>query len=277
MNDKPSNIIGVAGCGNMGLPMAENLLANGYDVWGYDIRSVNASEDFQNRIVSDARMFASKVDTVISVVRDIAETNALLFDDQAIMCGPDHPTTLIISSTLSPRFIHDLKDRIPEDVVLIDAPMSGTTYRAKLATLTFMVGGESDHVQPLMPLFSAMGSEIHHLGPTGAGAVCKVANNLCAAAGMVAVRRALTAAEGYGIPQDKLLDVMRTSSGSTWYGDNFADIDWAREGYAPTNTMGIVEKDVKSFVDALEGLDGIESGALEDTIIAEIRKLEPLT
>jgi len=276
LSDSPVNIIGVAGCGNMGLSMAENLLANGYDVWGYDIRSINASDDFQNRMISNARTFASKVNTVISVVRDIAETNALLFDDQAIMCSPNYPTSLIISSTLSPRFIHDLKDRIPDDVVLIDAPMSGTSYRAKLATLTFMVGGEADHVQRLMPILGVMGSDIHHLGPVGAGAACKVANNLCAAAGMVAVRRALAAAKGYGIPQDKLLDVMRTSSGSTWYGDNFTDIDWAREGYAPTNTMGIVEKDVKSFVDALEGLAAIESGALEDTIIKEIRKLEPL-
>jgi 3-hydroxyisobutyrate dehydrogenase-like beta-hydroxyacid dehydrogenase len=109
LNDSPAHIIGVSGCGNMGLPMAENLLANGYDVWGYDIRPIETSDDFQNRMISNARTFASKVDTIISVVRDIAETNALLFDDQAIMCGPDYPTTLIISSTLSPRFIHDLK------------------------------------------------------------------------------------------------------------------------------------------------------------------------
>lgn len=271
------NIIGIAGCGNMGLPMAENLLAQGYDVWGHDIRPIKASDDLKARMIDNASTFATKADTVISVVRDIVETNALLFDDQAIMRGPDYPTTLVISSTLSPRFIHELKDRIPDDVVLVDAPMSGSTYRAKLATLTFMVGGEPDHVQHLMPLFNAMGSNVHHLGPVGAGAACKVANNLCAAAGLVAVRRALMAAKGYGISQEELLDVMRTSSGSTWYGDNFADIDWASEGYAPTNTMGIVEKDVKSFVDALGGLDNIEHGPLEDAIISEIRKLEPLS
>ena len=277
MSVSTSNIIGVAGCGNMGLPMAENLLAQGHNVWGFDVRSIDASDDFKNRMIGDASTFAAKVDTVISVVRDIAETNALLFEDQAIMRGPDYPTTLVISSTLSPRFIHDLKNHIPDDVVLIDAPMSGSTYRAKLATLTFMVGGGHDHVQGLMPFFNSMGTEIHHLGPVGAGAACKVANNLCAAAGMVAVRRALVAAAGYGISQDKLLDVMRTSSGSTWYGDNFADIDWSNEGYAPTNTMGIVEKDVKSFVDALDRLDGIEPSPLEDAIIAEIQKLKPLT
>ncbi len=277
MSVKTSNIIGVAGCGNMGLPMAESLLANGHDVWGFDVKPVQASDNLKNRMIGDASTFAAKIDIIISVVRDIAETNALLFEDQAIMQSPDYPKTLIISSTLSPRFIHDLRDRIPDDVVLIDAPMSGSTYRAKRATLTFMVGGEPDRVQRVMPLFESMGSKIHHLGPVGAGAACKVANNLCAAAGMVAVRHALKAAAGYGISQDKLLDVMRTSSGSTWYGDNFSDIDWASEGYAPSNTIGIVEKDVKSFVDALDGLDAIGPGPFEDAIISEIRKLEPLT
>ena len=62
--------------------------------------------------------------------------------------------------------------------MLIDTPMPGTTYRAKLATLTFMVGDELDHVQLLMPVLDVMGSEFHHLGPVGAGAACKVANNL---------------------------------------------------------------------------------------------------
>jgi len=277
LSDTTGHVIGVAGCGNMGLPMAECLLADGHDVWGFDIKPVAASDNLKNRMIGDAAAFVAKVDTVISVVRDIAETDALLFDDQAIMSGLDYPKRLIISSTLSPRFIRELKNRLPEDVDLIDAPMSGTTYRAKLGTLTFMVGGDKAPVDAMMPAFKSMGADIHHLGATGAGAACKVANNLCAAAGMVAVRRALAAAAGYGISQEKMLDVMRTSSGSTWYGDHFSDIDWAREGYAKTNTMGIVEKDVRSFVDALGGLDNIEPGPLEDAIIAEIQKLEPLT
>ncbi len=257
--------------------MAENLLADGHDVWGFDVKPVEASDALRDRMIADAATFAGKVDTVISVVRDIAETNALLFDDQAILSGPDRPTTVIVSSTLSPRYILELKDRAPDDVRLVDAPMSGAPYRAKRGTLTFMVGGDDDHIHQLMPLFQAMGNEVHHLGPVGAGAACKVANNLCAAAGVVAVRRALAAAAQYGITRGKLLDVMRSSSGSTWYGDNLQDIDWAHEGYAPGNTMGILEKDVKSFIDAVSGLDTIQPSPFEDAIIAEIRRQESLT
>ena len=277
MSIRDSAVIGVAGCGAMGLPMAENLLTAGFDVWGFDVKAVPASDNLKNRMFTDAGMFAAKTDTVISVVRNIAETEALLFDEQAIFKGDGHPHTLILSSTLSPRYIKDVAARMPANVTVIDAPMSGAPYRARDASLTFMVGGDADAVQVLMPAFEAMGQQVHHLGPVGAGAACKVANNLCAAAGVVAVRRALKAAAGYGIEATKLLDVMRTSSGATWYGDNLQKIDWANEGYNPTNTMGILEKDVTSFVDALDGLGDMQSGPFEDAIIAEIRRMEPLS
>ncbi len=277
MTSFSNQVIGVAGCGAMGLPMAENLLRAGFDVWGYDVRPVPASDSMKNRMMSDPKAFAARSDIVISVVRDIAETNALLFTDQAILTGPDHPETLILSSTLSPRYIRELAARVPDGITVIDAPMSGAPYRARDASLTFMVGGDADDVQVLMPAFEAMGAEVHHLGPVGAGAACKVANNLCAAAGVVAVRRALKAAAGYGIEAPKLLEVMRSSSGSTWYGDNLQKIDWAAEGYDPANTMGILEKDVNSFIDALEGLDGMAAGSFEDAVVDAIRRMDPLT
>lgn len=277
MSRLSDQVIGVAGCGAMGLPMAENLLRAGFDVWGYDIHPVPTSDDMKNRMLGDPKAFAAKSDIVISVVRDITETNALLFTDQAILTGPDHPETLILSSTLSPRFIREVAERVPDDITVIDAPMSGAPYRARDASLTFMVGGDADDVQVLMPAFEAMGTEVHHLGHVGAGAACKVANNLCAAAGVVAVRRALKAAAGYGIDAAKLLDVMRTSSGATWYGDNLQKIDWAAEGYDPANTMGILEKDVNSFIDALEGLDDMAASPFEDAVVDAIRRMEPLT
>ena len=277
MSIRDGTAIGVAGCGAMGLPMAENLLAAGFDVWGFDVKSVPASDNLKNRMIADPAAFAAITDTVISVVRNIAETEALLFDEQAIFKEGTHPQTLILSSTLSPRYIKDVAARMPANVTVIDAPMSGAPYRARDASLTFMVGGDADAVQVLMPAFEAMGQQVNHLGPVVAGAACKVANNLCAAAGVVAVRRALKAAAGYGIEATKLLDVMRTSSGATWYGDNLQKIDWANEGYDPANTMGILEKDVTSFVDALDGLDDIQAGPFEDAIIAEIRRMEPLS
>ncbi len=269
-------LIGVAGCGAMGLPMAENLLKAGFDVWGYDVRPPSEFGDFQPRMIADPSAFTSKIDILISVVRDIKQTDDLLFDDQAIMTRTDHPKTVVLSSTLSPRYVVELAHRLDGQATVIDAPMSGAPYRAREGTLTFMVGGDTPHVTSLQAAFDAMGDEVHYMGPTGAGAATKVANNLCAAAGVVAVRRALAASKAYGIAQADMLAVMRSSSGSTWYGDNLDKIDWADEGYNPANTMGILEKDVSSFVDALGGTDTMTPGPFEDAILDEIRRMEPL-
>lgn len=268
--------IGLAGCGTMGLPMAENLLKAGFDVWGYDVRPPSEFGSFQSHMIADPVTFTSKADILISVVRDIKQTDDLLFDDQSIMMHADHPKTVVLSSTLSPRYVVEIEKRLNGQAIVIDAPMSGAPYRAREGTLTFMVGGDAAHVDLLQSAFTAMGDEVHHMGPTGAGAATKVANNLCAAAGVVAVRRALAASKAYGIAQADMLAVMRSSSGSTWYGDNLEKIDWADEGYDPTNTMGILEKDVSSFIDALGGTDTMMPGPFEDAILDEIRHIEPL-
>lgn len=268
--------IGIAGCGAMGLPMAENLSNAGFDVWGYDVRPTSEFGSFQSRMIADPVAFTSKADILISVVRDIKQTDDLLFNDQGVMTRSDHPKTVVLSSTLSPRYVVEIEKRLYGKAAVIDAPMSGAPYRAREGTLTFMVGGDAAHVDLLQSAFAAMGDEVHHMGPTGAGAATKVANNLCAAAGVVAVRRALAASKAYGIAQADMLAVMQSSSGSTWYGDNLDKIDWADEGYDPTNTMGILEKDVSSFIDALGGTDIMTPGPFEDAILDEIRRMEPL-
>lgn len=268
--------VGVAGLGAMGRPMAENLARAGFAVTGFDVRPDHHFTDFEGTLIADPAAFAADADIVFSVVRDIAETEALLFDDQAILKAPAPPRILALSSTLSPRYILDVAKRVPTGVAVVDAPMSGAPYRARAGTLTFMVGGDAAPVAEIMPLLRAMGEHVHHLGPTGAGAATKVANNLCAAAGVVAVRHALQGAAAYGITAYALLEVMRTSSGTTWYGDNLDRIDWAREGYDPANTIGILEKDVSSFVDAVSGIDGLDGAPFESGILASLRKLKPL-
>lgn len=274
MNAAP--VIGVAGCGAMGLPMAENLVQGGFDAWGYDVRSINEFGSFHDRMIMDATTFTSKIDILISVVRDIKQTDDLLFNDQAIMTRDGHPKLVVLSSTLSPRYVVEIEKRLAGQATVVDAPMSGAPYRAREGTLTFMVGGDASSFASLHPLFEVIGNDVHHMGPTGAGAATKVSNNLCAAAGVVAVRRALAASKEYGISQADMLAVMRSSSGSTWYGDNLDKIDWADEGYEPTNTMGILEKDVSSFVDALGGTDSMVAGPFEDAILDGIRRMDPL-
>jgi len=260
----------------MGLPMAKCLRQAGFEVWGFDIRPVTEFSGFQDRMITDPTEFAARVDTVISVVRDWKQTQDLCFDDQGIFNVADHPKTLVVSSTLSPRILTPLKDRMTGAVEIVDAPMSGAPYRAENATLTFMVGGDEVVVGALMPAFRAMGEKVHHLGAGGAGLTCKVVNNFVASSSVVAVRRAIDAAGALGIQRETLLDIMRTSSGGTWFGDNFDDIDWAREGYDPLNTMGILEKDMMSFLDVMDAVSENDEGTFERAIIDNLCNMEAL-
>jgi 3-hydroxyisobutyrate dehydrogenase-like beta-hydroxyacid dehydrogenase len=269
-------IVGVAGCGTMGLPMARQLLNNGYDVWGFDVRPVSEFGDFASRMIAAPAAFAETVDIVISVVRDRRQTMDLLFDEQAIMTHNNPPGTVVISSTLSPHVLPEIAERLPAGTQLADAPMSGAPGRAEDGTLTFMVGAADATLSELMPLLTLMGDEIHHLGDTGTGMTCKVINNFVGVTGVAAVRKALAASVSLGLEPDRLLDVMHSSSGSTWYGDNLDRISWAREGYEPTNTIGILEKDMQSFLDAVTGRDDVAVDDLAHSVLDIIRQLEPL-
>ena len=259
----------------MGLPMARSLLAAGFDVYGFDVRPVREFGDFEGRMIADPAEFAARCPTVISVVRDIPQTLELCFGQQALFTGEAAPRRLVVSSTLSPRFLGELATRLPQGTELVDAPMSGAPVAAREARLTFMVGGEEAVVNSLRPLFDAMGNAIHHLGGLGAGMTVKVVNNFVAASSVVAVRHALAAARALGVAPDLLTQVMAQSSGATWFGDNLDAIDWSGEGYGPDNTIGILEKDVNSFLDALRDLPEFDKGELEETVIRNLRKLPP--
>ncbi|MEQ8505681.1 MAG: NAD(P)-dependent oxidoreductase [Rhodospirillales bacterium] len=267
-----SGTVGIAGCGTMGLPMAECLLSAGIDVWGHDVRKFDEFGAFAPRMIADAGAFADTCDIVLSVVRDTDQTDTLCFGEQGILRRDGRPDMFVTCSTLSPRYVADLAGRIPAGIAFADAPMSGAPYRAAKGTLTFMAGGADDVINRLIPLFRIMGDTIHHLGDVGSGMTCKVLNNFVGVIGVVAVRKALASAAKLGLDRRRLLDVMRLSSGSTWYGDNIDAIDWSRQGYDPGNTIGIIEKDVKAYLDALDGAEG----PFETALLDELRRLEPL-
>jgi len=268
-------VVGVAGCGSMGLPMAQALQHAGYEVWGLDARPASEFGLFQSRMVEDPADFASRVQVVISVVRDVTQSRELCFDRQALFTRARYPRTLIVSSTLSPRFLPELRSRLPVDVALVDAPMSGAPHAARLRKLSFMLGGPDDALDRLTPLFQAMGQHVFRLGPLGAGMTAKVLNNYVASASVVAVRRAYIRARELGADLEALRSVMKASSGSTWFGDHFHDIDWSREGYEPDNTIGILEKDIRSGLDAMCGAECAEPDAFDAALLAAIHAMEP--
>jgi len=271
------DVVGIAGCGAMGLPMAQRLADAGYEVWGHDVRPVGEFGEFANRMVGDAAGFSERCNIVISVVRDAAQTRALLFgESQGIVKGLQPPDVLVISSTLSPRFIRHLSKELPEGLALVDAAMSGAPYRARSGTLSFMLGGPDDVLERLTPLFEVMGEDIFRIGPASMGMTAKVLNNYCAATSVVATHRVLGMARALELDERTLLNVMKASSGSNWFADRIDQIDWASEGYSASNTIGIVEKDVESALDAVSEHPAVAHGPLDDALLASLRALESL-
>ncbi len=256
----------------MGLPMARAMLREGFDIAGFDVRPVKEFGDFADRMIADASAFSSHCDVVICVVRDERQILDLCFDQQALFAIEDCPKTFVLSSTVSPHVVERLRQRLPGNVALLDAPMSGAPPAAIAATLTFMVGGAKFDFERHLPAFLAMGKNIHHLGKLGSGMTAKVLNNFVAASSVVAVRNVLKQADGLGFDKKVLLEVMAKSSGQTWFGSNFSAIDWSGEGHDPANTIGILEKDVRAFVDALP--EGPEP--LHEAVIDALRALPKL-
>lgn len=268
--------IGIAGCGRMGQPMAEALLRAGFNVTGFDVRPSERFGAFANHLQPNPQEFAKTTHVLITVVRDQRETEALLFEEQGLLRGEHSVHTLVVSSTLSPTYLAELAQKLPGAIVPIDAPMSGAAIAAQEARLSFMLGGDEARIAWLMPLFLAMGTKLHRLGAFGAGMKAKVLNNLVAAASVTATREALRLGAALGVESDRLLEVLHDSSGQTWFGTNFDRIEFARDGYDPANSIGVLTKDLQCLRDALGAFDPTDS-EMTDRLIAALRKLPPLS
>jgi len=138
---------GIAGCGRMGLPMGLALTAGGIDTVGFDIKRAN---DFGNLPMEfSIEPFAHDLTVLFSVVRDEEQTNALLFDEQNVIKYADALEYLVICSTLSPKYVLDLRNRLPQHIHLVDAPMSGASIAAKCSTTLWRLRQQLRHGQRL--------------------------------------------------------------------------------------------------------------------------------
>jgi len=243
--------IGIAGCGTMGLPMLEVLLKNKVKAIGYDVRPQEDFLSLKENFVSSKRVFFENTDVIFSLVRDINQTLELCEGTDGLF-NLNSPKTLIICSTLSPAFLNNFIKKAPENIEVIEAPMSGAPIRAKEASLTFMVGSTKNQFETISPILNILGKTIHHIGKFGSGMSVKVLNNFVASCSVVAVRHVLSEAKNLNISPDQLLEILNCSSGKTWFSENLHSIDWSKESYNKKNTIGILEKDVNSYLDGLQ-------------------------
>ena len=195
------SLIGFLGLGRMGRPMAANLAAVGRDLLVYD-RLPEACATLEGkrgiRVAPDVRSVA-EADVVVLMLPDSTVVDTLLWDDGLASRLRPGALLLDMGSSDPNRTRENHKRLAAQDVVMVDAPVSGGVKRAVDASLTIMAGGDTPDYQRALPLFEKLGRTIAHVGPAGAGHALKALNNYVSASGLLAVCEALVAARHFGI------------------------------------------------------------------------------
>ncbi|MFY7777997.1 MAG: 3-hydroxyisobutyrate dehydrogenase [Elstera sp.] len=211
--------IGFIGLGNMGGPMAANLVKAGHRVTGFDLVSaaLEAAEAAGVAIAASPAEAVAGAEIVVTMLPSGKHVLGVYDGPQGIIAAVEPGTLLIDSSTIdveSARKAHALAAAKGTDA--LDAPVSGGVGGALAGTLTFMVGGGADAFARAEAILAAMGTKIVHCGDAGAGQAAKICNNMILGISMIAVSEAFVLAEKLGLSQQALFDVSSTSSGQCW-------------------------------------------------------------
>ena len=211
--------IGFIGLGNMGLPMAINLLKAGYQVAGFDLvqSQLDAFAKAGGKTVTNANDAAKNVNVLISMLPASRHVEALYLGDSGLLANTNPQTILVDCSTISPKVAQAVASAAQaKGFEMVDAPVSGGTAGAQAGTLTFMVGGQQSAVERIRPLLEKMGKNIFHAGANGAGQTVKVCNNMLLGIQMLGTCEALRLGIANGMDPKILSDIMSKSSGRNW-------------------------------------------------------------
>ncbi|NOC44817.1 3-hydroxyisobutyrate dehydrogenase [Ruegeria sp. HKCCD7559] len=203
--------IGFIGLGNMGAPMAANLVKAGHQVLGFDTAGVVVDGVTQADTATEA---VASADAVITMLPNGAILRAVA--DQ-IIPAMAKGAVLIDCSTVDVDSARAVAEQASgAGLLFVDAPVSGGVGGAAGGTLTFMAGGSDDAFAKAAPLFDIMGQKAVHCGEAGAGQAAKICNNMILGVTMIATCEAFALADKLGLDRQKMFDVVSTSSGYSW-------------------------------------------------------------
>lgn len=203
--------IGFIGLGNMGAPMAANLVSAGHQVTGFDVLPVHPDGV---RLADTAMEAATGRDVVITMLPD----GRILRQVASEILAEMTPGSLFLDcSTVDVASARDVAaDAEAKGLLAVDAPVSGGITGASAATLTFMAGGSDAGYAMAEPLFDVMGRKSVHCGASGAGQAAKICNNMILGITMIGTCEAFALADRLGLDREKLHGVVSTSSGYSW-------------------------------------------------------------
>ena len=207
------------GLGNMGLPMALNLIKAGHQVNGFDLvqTQLDAFQSAGGIPANSASEATLDADAIISMLPASRHVEALYLGDSGLLAAANPKSLLIDCSTISPKISQAVAAVAKsKGFAMIDAPVSGGTAGAQAGTLTFMVGGDAGDVDRARPLLEKMGKNIFHAGASGSGQTVKVCNNMLLGIQMLGTSEALRLGMANGMDPKVLSDIMSKSSGRNW-------------------------------------------------------------
>ena len=216
--------IAFIGLGNMGSPMARNLINAHHELSVFDLdrAAMQALVDAGARAASSPGDAAKHADCVITMLPMAAHVRSVLTGPAGILAHVRPGATLIDSSTIDPASVTEFASlAAAHGNRFVDAPVSGGTGGAAAGTLTFMVGGERAAFDDVKPVLEAMGRNIVHCGDVGTGQVAKICNNLVLGVTMAGVSEAMALGAALGIDPKTLGGIMNTSTGRSWSSDTY--------------------------------------------------------
>lgn len=243
--------IAFIGLGNMGGPMAANLVKAGFDVSGFDLSEASREEARAHglKIASSAEEAAGDASIIITM---LPAGNHVLSVWGSLTAVARPGSLMIDCSTIdveSARKAHVLAGE--RNLHSLDAPVSGGTGGAAAGTLTFMAGGTTDAYKRAEPALQAMGKKLVHCGDPGAGQAAKICNNMILGISMAAVSEAFVLAEKLGLSHQALFDVASTSSGQCWSLTSYCPVPGpvpgspANNEYKPGFASSLMLKDLR--------------------------------
>ncbi|MHA6477036.1 3-hydroxyisobutyrate dehydrogenase [Stutzerimonas sp. KH-1] len=217
--------IGFIGLGNMGAPMAHNLLKAGHQLSVFDLNAA-AVENLVGAgalpVDSPTAIAQGNAELIITMLPAAAHVKSVYLGENGLIAHSRAGVMLIDCSTIDPHSAREVAKAAAEHGnPMLDAPVSGGTGGAAAGTLTFMVGGSDADFDRAQPILAAMGKNIVHCGAAGNGQVAKVANNMLLGISMIGVAEAMALGVALGMDAKTLAGVINTSSGRCWSSDTY--------------------------------------------------------
>ncbi|MBV45299.1 MAG: 3-hydroxyisobutyrate dehydrogenase [Rhodobiaceae bacterium] len=242
------------GLGNMGLPMAKNLVRAGHDVTGFDLVEGQLTELVKSggKVSENLNDTLKNSEVVITMLPSGKHVKSVYLGEEGIIKNSPAGLLLIDSSTIdveSAREVEEVANK--SNLKMLDAPVSGGVTGAEAGTLTFMVGGDEEAFEKGKELLDIMGGNVIHAGQAGNGQVAKICNNMLLAISMIGTSEAFNLAERLGLDSQTFYDISSTASGQCWSMTSYCPVPGpvptspANNNYKPGFSSALMLKDLR--------------------------------